>query len=115
MAQNPPARQICTGGNATQIAQGIYANVSAPDDAPAPLVVYFTWRLVSGRTYVGPVNGPVKMGLGDGIFAGSFTVPYSKSYQAGGTITIVIYAYDRAGNSAPTKTFTVSLDVCNPV
>lgn len=109
IAQNPPAGSFCTGGQATQIAEGVYANVTDPDDVQTSLNVSFTWRLDTDGTSGG---GPMR--LGDGIFAGGFSVNYDAKHEKGGTITVVVSASDKAGNRAPAQTFTVTLDPCTP-
>jgi hypothetical protein len=107
IAQNPPTGYHCVGGKATQIAEGVYADVADPDDAQTLLNVYFTWSLSADGT-----GGTGPMTIGDGIFAGGFKVDYAQSHLQGGTITITEHATDPAGNAATPVTFTVALDVC---
>jgi hypothetical protein len=109
IAQNPPAGTFCAGAKATQIAEGVYANVTDPDDQPPTLNVSFTWRLNADG-----IGGGGRMTIGDGIFAGGFKVDYSARHAKGGTITIVVTASDAAGNAAPAQSFNVTLDVCTP-
>jgi hypothetical protein len=107
ISQNPPAGYVCTGGKATQIREGVYADVSDADDATSTLKVSFTWKLDTDGT-----GGSGPMSLGDGIFAGGFTVDYAQSHMSGGTITITVRAVDPKGKAATPATFTVALDVC---
>jgi len=110
IAQNPPSGYYCTGGNATQIAEGVYADVTDPDDAQTSLRVTFTWSLDTDGTH-----GSGTMNLGDGIFAGGFSVNYAATHATGGTITITVRAVDPKGKAARPATFTVTLDVCQIV
>lgn len=114
IAQNPPAGTYCAGAKATQIAEGVYANVSDPDNAVTSLIVTFTWKLTLVTGGSDGTGGSGAMNLGDGIFAGSFIVDYAQSHASGGTITITISAKDPAGNSVTAPSFTVQLDICRP-
>jgi hypothetical protein len=98
---------VCNGGKATQIREGVYADVADPDDATTSLKVSFTWKLNTDGT-----GGSGTMSLGDGIFAGGFSVDYAQSHMSGGTITITVSASDPKGKAATPATFTVVLDVC---
>jgi putative peptide zinc metalloprotease protein len=109
IAQAPPAGAQCAGQKQPfeQIAEGVYAdNFTDPDDPIGKLKFAFTWRLNTDGT-----NGAGTFRLGDGIWAGGFSVPYALSHTKGGTVTVTITAVDPAGNRA-TATLTTVLDVC---
>jgi hypothetical protein len=108
IAQNPPKGFFCANSGPSQIAEGVYANVSDPDDSADSLIVSFTWALGADGT-----NGSGRMTQGDGIFAGQFVVDYAQSHARGGTITITEFASDPDKEQAEPVSFTVELAPCS--
>jgi hypothetical protein len=112
IGQNPPSGTSCSGQQQQfeQIAEGVYAdNFTDPDDPITALTFYFTWKLDADGT-----NGSGTFRLGDGIWAGGFSVPYAQTHAKGGTVTVDIVAVDKAGNRTDAYLKT-TLDACFPV
>jgi putative peptide zinc metalloprotease protein len=109
IAQAPPAGASCGGQQQQfeQIAEGVYANdFTDPDDPTSRLTFFFTWTLNTDGT-----SGKGVFRLGDGIWAGGFSVPYAARHSRGGVVTVDIVAIDPAGNRTDAILRT-QLDVC---
>lgn len=83
------------------------AAVSDPTDPPGNLSVRFDWRLDSDGT-----TGGGGMSRDGQTFYGTFSVPYARSHQEGGTITVTVTARDRAGNVTTSDPVTIRLAPC---
>jgi hypothetical protein len=109
IAQLPPKGLTCLGQKqpSEQIAEGVYvSDFTDPDDPIGNLRFGFTWKLDTDGT-----SGAGGFQLGDGIWAGSFLVPYAASHTKGGTVTVDIFVTDPAGNRRDVILKT-ALDAC---